>query len=112
MGLIRVSDPDYKGALVFNSATEFTPQSSFAIVLPVNTGSSAQDSESMISLIVGRLARLQGVRRVWLFGSLAKGRAPDWRSDDSRRRLSGGARSAERCYCVWQPRAGGGSDER
>ena len=82
MGLIRVSNPDYKGALVFNSATKFTSQSSFAIVLPVNTGSSAQDSESMISLIVGRLARLQGVR------------------------------SAERCYCVWQPRAGGGSDER
>ena len=27
------------------------------------------------------LARQQGVRRIWLFGSVAKGRQPDFRSD-------------------------------
>ena len=38
------------------------------------------DLDSALSLIVDRL-RQRGVRRIWLFGSLAKGRAPDWRSD-------------------------------
>jgi predicted nucleotidyltransferase len=43
--------------------------------------STPEDLESTLSLIVERLAQLDGVRRIWLFGSLAKGRVPDWRSD-------------------------------
>ena len=43
--------------------------------------SSSDDLEHLLSLIVAYLARQRGVQRIWLFGSLAKGRAPDWRSD-------------------------------
>lgn len=34
-----------------------------------------------IETAVGLLTSLPGVQRVWLFGSLAKGRQPDFRSD-------------------------------
>ncbi len=43
--------------------------------------SSPDDLEHLLSLVVTYLARQPGVQRIWLFGSLAKGRAPDWRSD-------------------------------
>ena len=43
--------------------------------------SSSDDLEHLVSLIVAYLARQRGVQRIWLFGSLAKGRAPDSRSD-------------------------------
>jgi len=47
------------------SAPEFTPES-------VGRDTAAA---------VGLLARWPGVTRVWLFGSVAKGRLLDWRSD-------------------------------
>ncbi len=44
---------------------------------PISPG----DLQAALSAIVGHLQKLDGVQRIWLFGSIAKGRTPDWRSD-------------------------------
>ena len=38
-------------------------------------------AQSDVERAVAILARQRGVRRIWLFGSVAKGRQPDFRSD-------------------------------
>jgi predicted nucleotidyltransferase len=38
-------------------------------------------AQSDVQSAVARLSREPGVRRIWLFGSLARNRAPDFRSD-------------------------------
>jgi uncharacterized protein len=47
--------------------------------------SSPQEQEQRFAIEMGKAIRYlsgyPGVRRVWLFGSIAKGRKPDWRSD-------------------------------
>jgi len=53
---------------------------------------------SDVEAAVGILSREPGVRRVWLFGSLAKGRKPDFRSDID---LAAEGLPAERYLAVW-----------
>jgi predicted nucleotidyltransferase len=53
---------------------------------------------SDIEAAVGILSRDPGVRRIWLFGSVAKGRQPDFRSDVD---LAVEGLAAERYLSVW-----------